>query len=121
MIDGVHHVSAHPDGVQRDVRRPQCQLPRGARQGQPGDDLGAWVTLAQRVQKGRVRSLPFVEGVISTVRPDFDKIHALVQQALQTPSSTSSATKKPKKTTGGSGSATTATSGKAVDVKEACG
>ena len=84
-------------------------------------DLGAWVTLAQRVQKGRVRSLPFVEGVISTVHPDFDKIHSLVEQALQPPSSTPSATKKPKKSTGTSGSATTVTSGKAVDVKEACG
>jgi LCP family protein required for cell wall assembly len=85
------------------------------------DDLGAWVTLAQRVQKGRVRSLPFVEGVISTVHPDFDRIHTLVQQALQSPSPTSSATKKPKKTTGPSGSTTTVTSEKAVDVKEACG
>jgi LCP family protein required for cell wall assembly len=83
-------------------------------------DLGAWVTLAQRVQTGSVRSLPFVEGLISTVHPDFDKIHSLVELALQSPGSTPSATKKPKKTTG-SGSATPVTSGKAVDVREACG
>jgi polyisoprenyl-teichoic acid--peptidoglycan teichoic acid transferase len=85
------------------------------------DDLGAWVTLAERVQKGRVRSLPFVEGVISTVHPDFDRIHSMVQQGLEPPSSTPSATKKPRRTTSGSGSATRATSDTAVDVKEACG
>jgi LCP family protein required for cell wall assembly len=84
------------------------------------NDLGAWVTLAERVQKGSVRSLPFVEGVISTVHPDFDKVQSLVDQALQPPSSTPSATKKPKRTTG-SGDATPGTSGTAVDVKEACG
>jgi LCP family protein required for cell wall assembly len=85
------------------------------------EDLGAWVTLAQRVQKGRVRSLPFVQGVISTVHPDFDRIHTLVQQALQPPATTGSTTKKPKRTTGGSGSTTAVTSEKAVDVKDACG
>jgi len=84
------------------------------------DDLGAWVTLAERVQKGSVRSLPFVEGVISTVNPDFDTIHNLVQQALQPPSSTPSATRKHKRTTT-PGTAAPTTSGKAVDVKEACG
>jgi LCP family protein required for cell wall assembly len=88
------------------------------------DDLGAWVTLAERVQKGSVRSLPFVEGVISTVHPDFDKIHAMVQQALQQPVSTPSATKKKRHTTGSPGSTpapTTPSTGQAVDVKEACG
>jgi LCP family protein required for cell wall assembly len=87
-------------------------------------DLGAWVTLAERVQKGHVRSLPFVEGVISTVRPDFDKIHTMVEQALQQPASTPSPTRKKRHTSGTPNSTpapTTGTTGQAVDVKEACG
>jgi hypothetical protein len=83
------------------------------------DDLGAWVTLALKVQKGHVRSLPFVEGVISTVRPDVDKMHELVQQALTAPATTKKKPKKP--STGTQGSIPPATSGKAVDVKDACG
>jgi LCP family protein required for cell wall assembly len=83
------------------------------------DDLGAWVTLALKVQKGHVRSLPFVEGVISTVRPDVDKMHELVQQALTAPATTKKKPKKP--STGTQGSTPPATSGKAVDVKDACG
>jgi LCP family protein required for cell wall assembly len=85
------------------------------------DDLGAWVTLAERVQKGSVRSLPFVEGVISTVHPDFDKIHTLVQQALQQPAPQPSATRRKRHTTGGPTSTPTPSTGQAVDVKEACG
>lgn len=70
-------------------------------------DLGAWVTLVQRVQKGKIRSLPLTNKVIDTVNPDFGKIHALVQQALDpsaanpkpttgaTPGATAGATPKP--------------------------
>ena len=83
------------------------------------DDLSAWVTLALRVQKGSVRSLPFVEGLISTVRPDYDKIHTLVQQALKPPAkSTPKAT--PKKPSTGGPSPSVPQGGKAVDVKESC-
>ncbi len=85
------------------------------------DDLGAWVTLALKVQKGNVRSLPFVEGVISTVRPDYDRIHTLVQDALEPPATTTTKKKPKKPSTGTPGSTTPATTGKAVDVKEACG
>ncbi len=88
------------------------------------DDLSAWVTLAQRVQKGQVRSLPFVEGTISTVNPDFDRIHTMVERALKPPAKATP--KKPtpgaSSGTGGSaGSPTPAPAGKAVDVKESCG
>jgi hypothetical protein len=75
------------------------------------------------VQKGQVRSLPFVEGTISTVNPDFDKIHKMVERALKPPAKKPT-TKKP--TTGGSGATpapstpTPAPAGKAVDVKESC-
>ena len=80
------------------------------------DDLGAWVALALKVQKGHVRSLPFVEGVISTVRPDIEKMHELVQTALTAPPATKKKAKKPS-----NGTTTPAAPGKAVDVKDACG
>jgi sigma54-dependent transcription regulator len=81
-------------------------------------DLGAWADLATRVQKGQVRSLPFVEGLISTVRPDFDRMHELVQKALVPPPKKSTPTKKP--TTGTPGSTPTTPSSKAVNVKDTC-
>jgi polyisoprenyl-teichoic acid--peptidoglycan teichoic acid transferase len=46
------------------------------------DDLEAWVTLAERIQKGGVTSLVFDPDVISTVNPDFDQIHSLVDKAV---------------------------------------
>jgi LCP family protein required for cell wall assembly len=46
-------------------------------------DLQAWVTLAQRVQKGGVRSLVFDPDVIRTYDPDFPKIHQLVADAVK--------------------------------------
>jgi sigma54-dependent transcription regulator len=83
-------------------------------------DLGAWAELATRVQKGQVRSLPFVEGLINTVHPDFDRMHQLVQKALTAPPpKKSTPTKKP--TTGTPGSTPTTPSSKAVDVKDTCG
>ncbi len=58
-------------------------------------DLGAWVTLVQRVQKARIRSLPLTNKVISTVDPDFDQIHALVQKAIDPPAATPKPTPTP--------------------------
>ncbi len=71
-------------------------------------DLPAWVTLVQRVQKGKITSLPLTNKVISTVNPDFDEIHALVQKAIDPPAATpkptptpgTTATPKPSATTG---------------------
>jgi LCP family protein required for cell wall assembly len=51
----------------------------------PIKDIDAWVTLALRVKKAHVRSLPFTERVIAPGNPDFNKIHNLVQDALTTP------------------------------------
>jgi len=50
--------------------------------------LQAWVQLGQRVQHAAVRSLPFTDQVIDTVHPDFNRVHALVQQALESPATT---------------------------------
>ncbi len=63
-------------------------------------ELNAWVTLALRVKKAHVRSLPFTTAVINTVDPNYSKIHRLVQQALTapvevTPTPTLSATPSP--------------------------
>ncbi len=49
------------------------------------DELNAWVELGRRVQGASVRSLPFTDQVINTVRPDFVAVHALVRKALQAP------------------------------------
>ena len=45
-------------------------------------DLGAWVTLVQQIQRGKIRSLPFTNKVISTVNPNFEAIRALVTKAI---------------------------------------
>ena len=45
-------------------------------------DLQAWVELAERVQKGGVKSLVFDPDVIDTTNPDFDKVHELVNTAV---------------------------------------
>lgn len=61
-------------------------------------ELSAWVTLVQRVQKGKIRSLPLVKGVIDTVNPDFNQIHQLVQKAINPPAATSKPSATPKAT-----------------------
>jgi LCP family protein required for cell wall assembly len=92
----------------------------------PLDDLGSWVTLALRIKSAHVRSLPFTDAVISTGNPDFDKIHALVQKAVQPPAATRNPSPAPSRTTTKKpGSSTTTTKpqqdpGKAVDVKDVC-
>ncbi len=47
------------------------------------DDLSAWATLAQRIQKGGVRSIVFDPDVINTVDPDIPRIHRLVAAAVR--------------------------------------
>jgi polyisoprenyl-teichoic acid--peptidoglycan teichoic acid transferase len=88
----------------------------------PLDDLGSWVTLALRIKNAHIRSLPFTDSVINTVNPDFEKIHALVQQALEPPAAKSTPSPSPSKTHGSSGKTTKTTPdpSKAVDVKEVC-
>ncbi|GAB6900207.1 LCP family protein [Kineosporia succinea] len=50
--------------------------------GIPIGDLDAWVELSKRVQGGKVTSLPFTREVVDVARPDFDKVHELVERAL---------------------------------------
>jgi len=48
----------------------------------PAEILPAFVQLALKVKDAEVRSLPFTNSVISTQHPDYDKIQALVAEAL---------------------------------------
>lgn len=55
----------------------------------PQADLSAWVKLALRVKDGSIRSLPFDDKVVANrANPDFERIQALVQQALLPPAAT---------------------------------
>jgi LCP family protein required for cell wall assembly len=45
-------------------------------------DVDPWVTLALRVQKAKITSLPFTNKVVSSGDPDFDRIHELVDTAI---------------------------------------
>jgi LCP family protein required for cell wall assembly len=75
------------------------------------DDLDAWVTLALRVKKAKVTSLPFDDKVVTDrVNPDYELIHRLVRKALEDsmkpePKETATATPTP----GSSPSSTTGT------------
>lgn len=82
----------------------------------PLDDLGSWVTLAMRVKSGKVTSLPFTPQNVSVSRPDFERIHELVQKALQPPA----AKKKKPSSTPPTGGTTPTNPSQAVDVKDAC-
>lgn len=75
------------------------------------DELPAFVTLVERIQKAKITSLPFTPQLVNVARPDFDAMHAMVQRALHppTPSSVSSTTTT---TTSPSHSATTPSGGK---------
>jgi polyisoprenyl-teichoic acid--peptidoglycan teichoic acid transferase len=79
----------------------------------PQDQLQAWVVLVQRMQKGKITSLPLTNKVIDTVNPDFDAIRAYVKDALNpvkrttpatsgTPGSTATKTSTPSGTSTGS-------------------
>ncbi|MGL5859481.1 MAG: LCP family protein [Angustibacter sp.] len=46
------------------------------------DALKAWVILVQRMQQGRITSLPLTGTVINTVVPDFEAIRSYIQQAV---------------------------------------
>ena len=64
-------------------------------------DLAAWVTLVERVQRGKIRSLPITNKVVDVTDPDFAKIRQLVTTAItpkvaSTPTPGATATAKPK-------------------------
>ncbi|GAB3591850.1 hypothetical protein GCM10027446_11200 [Angustibacter peucedani] len=89
----------------------------------PQDQLKAWVVLVQRMQKGKITSLPLTNKVIDTVNPDFDAIREYVKTSLEpkkrpTSTSTATGTSTPKSTstpTGGADDSSTA-----QDVSSVC-
>jgi LCP family protein required for cell wall assembly len=91
----------------------------------PQEDLPAWADLVSRVQQGTIRSLPLTNKVINVGRPDYDKIHALVREAINpaprtaTPSPTTSRTPTPSKTATPSTS-TSPTTDTLTDLAAAC-
>lgn len=77
-------------------------------------DLAAWAELAQRVQKGGVKSIVFDPDVISTVDPDIPEIHRLVKVAVK---ATAKEKKKAATTTSASASPSPSASAKATTPK----
>ena len=64
-------------------------------------DLAAWVTLVDRIQRGKIRSLPITNKVVDVTDPDFAKIRRLVATAIMpkvasTPDPGATATARPK-------------------------
>jgi len=64
-------------------------------------DLAAWVTLVDRIQRGKMRSLPITNKVVDVTDPDFAKIRRLVATAImpkvaRTPDPGATATARPK-------------------------
>jgi polyisoprenyl-teichoic acid--peptidoglycan teichoic acid transferase len=99
----------------------------------PQQDLPAWVTLIERMQKGTITSLPFTSAVVNTSDPDFPHIQALVAKAIRasskpvtatsTTTSTASGSTATTGSTGSNGSTTkkkTTTSSTSVDVDNVC-
>ena len=97
----------------------------------PLADLDAWATLAAKVKGTHLRSLAFTDQVINTVRPDYARMHQLVQEALVPPAprpSTSASASGPSSTptptpsrTASSGSpSSSAAAGAVQDVAAVC-
>lgn len=98
----------------------------------PQAHLPAWAELASRMQQGTIRSLPFSNKVVHVGNPDFELIHALVQQAIyggplpgQTPTPTPTRTTptptRTRTSTGPTpGSSTSTVNDTVVDVSQAC-
>lgn len=94
------------DNIQIDI--PMAQLP-------------AWADLVTRVQKGTIRSLPFTSSIINVTRPDYPKIHRLVEDALDPAAGTPTPTptQRPTRSPTPPPSATAPPDG-LVDVDDAC-
>lgn len=90
------------------------------------DQLQAWVVLVQRMQKGKITSLPLTNKVINTVNPDFAAIRTYVQAAInpapKTSKPTTPATSKPTNTSspGGTASLSANDSSTAQSVSRVC-
>ncbi|WP_168582470.1 LCP family protein [Gephyromycinifex aptenodytis] len=48
----------------------------------PPEHLEAWAELVERMQQGTIRSLPFTNKIVNVVDPDYDRIRAIVQDAI---------------------------------------
>ncbi len=73
----------------------------------PGENLGAYVELVERIQKAKIASVAIgPKAGINSSRPDFDLIHELVQKAIEPPVATAA----PTSTSTPTDSATTSTS-----------
>lgn len=87
-------------------------------------ELPAWVDLVERMQKGGIRSLTFTFDVINVARPNFDKMRALVQDAINPPTPvtppTTSGTTPTTPPTPKAPATRAPDTGTAVDVKSAC-
>jgi LCP family protein required for cell wall assembly len=96
----------------------------------PLKHIDAWATLALRVQKAHVRSLPFTNTVIAPGDPDFEKMRELVRAAVTepppvatpspTPSAAASASPPKQKPRAGTSPSVRVDPEKAVDVKAVC-
>ncbi len=61
----------------------------------PQQDLDAWVELVQRIQEGKIRSLPLTDKVVKVADPDYAKIRSLVKNAISDHPVVSKPTPKP--------------------------
>jgi LCP family protein required for cell wall assembly len=91
----------------------------------PRKDLPAWVTLVERMQNGKMTSLPFTSSVVNTSHPDFDRIHQLVRKALRASSAggdaaTVTASGSPTSGAGTTGSEPSGGSSTSQNVSEVC-
>ena len=77
----------------------------------PQQDLKAWAELVLRIQDGgTIKSLPLTNKNIDVNRPDYDKIHTMVDEAINPPEPKKSTTKKKTTTSSTSSSTTSSTS-----------
>lgn len=93
----------------------------------PQQDLKAWAELVLRIQEGgTIKSLPLTNNNINVNRPDYAKIHAMVDDAIHppepTPSTSSSTSKKTTSstTTPPTSSSTTTNEDELSDITSSC-
>ena len=77
----------------------------------PQQDLKAWAELVLRIQDGgTIKSLPLTNKNIDVNRPDYDKIHTMVDEAINPPEPEPKKSTTKKKTTTSSTSSSTTSS-----------
>ena len=89
--------------------------------------LPAWVELVQRMQEGRIRSLPLTSKNVDVADPDFEAIRAMVRKALRTTTATPSPTatstptpSRPRGTVTPTPTSTAVANDQLVEIKDAC-